>query len=59
MWPSLAFISQESGWGSAGIAKSDLFKGHQRMYVCEEAEEGQLGVVGAVCHTQRLPNSDF
>ena len=58
MRPLLLTISQESGWGSAGIAKSDLFKGRQRMYVCKEAEEGQLGVVEGVYYTQRLPNSD-
>ena len=28
------------------------------MYVCKEAEEGQLGVVEGVYYTQRLPNSD-
>ena len=56
--PLLLTISQATGWGSVGIAKSDLVKGQPRMYVCREAEEGQLGVVEGVCHTQGLPNSD-
>lgn len=40
----LCLISQETGWGNARFAKSDLM-GQKGMQACKEAEEGQPGVV--------------